>query len=108
MSRHDLAALQLDIGLWQQRAFGEADGRIAGTMHHLEREVLELFNALRNSDFKHSPDVAEEAADVAILLIGVCHRVGVDLGAAVDAKMLKNVSRTWKAPDGQGVIEHEK
>ena len=35
------------------------------------------------------PRVAEEAADVLICLLNLCDRAGVDLGAAVDAKLAR-------------------
>lgn len=37
--------------------------------------------------------VAEEAADVMICLLSLCDRVGIDLAAAVHAKMAKNATK---------------
>ena len=40
-----------------------------------------------------APRVAEEAADVAICLLNFCERAGVDLAAAVEAKLASNAAR---------------
>ena len=57
-------------------------------------ELLELF--LWSSDDgpqplrpERAPKVADEAADVLICLLNLCDRAGVDLGAAVLAKLAK-------------------
>ena len=39
------------------------------------------------------PQVADEAADVAICLLNFCDRAGVDLAAAVEAKLVRNAER---------------
>jgi NTP pyrophosphatase (non-canonical NTP hydrolase) len=39
------------------------------------------------------PKVAEEAADVAICLLNLCHHAGIDLAAAVEAKMAANAEK---------------
>jgi NTP pyrophosphatase (non-canonical NTP hydrolase) len=40
-----------------------------------------------------SPRVAEEIADVAICLLNLCEHAGVDLAAAMEAKIAKNEAR---------------
>lgn len=40
-----------------------------------------------------APRVAEEAADVLICLLNLCDRAGIDLAAAVDAKLLRNAEK---------------
>jgi len=40
-----------------------------------------------------APMVAEEAADVLICLLNLCDRQGIDLAAAVEAKLVKNGQR---------------
>jgi len=57
-------------------------------------ELLELFlwstdDGPQPMTAERSPKVAEEAADVLILLLNLCDRAGVDLGTAVDAKLAK-------------------
>ena len=61
-------------------------------------ELLELF--LWSSDDgpqpavpQREPRVAEEVADVAITLINLCERAGIDLSAAVQAKLAANAKR---------------
>jgi NTP pyrophosphatase (non-canonical NTP hydrolase) len=61
-------------------------------------ELLELY--LWSSDegpqppvASREPLVAEEAADVLICLLALCDRAGVDLAAAVEAKLVKNAGR---------------
>ncbi|MEL6342875.1 MAG: nucleotide pyrophosphohydrolase [Myxococcota bacterium] len=39
------------------------------------------------------PRVAEEAADVAICLLNLCEHAGIDLAAAIDAKMAANARK---------------
>lgn len=40
-----------------------------------------------------APRVAEEAADVAITLLNLCAHAGVDLSAAIEAKLARNAER---------------
>lgn len=61
-------------------------------------ELLELY--LWSSDdgpqppvASREPRVAEEAADVAICLLNLCEQAGVDLAAAVEAKLARNAER---------------
>ncbi len=51
--------------------------------------------------------VAEEAADVVIVLYGLAHLDSFDLHAHIDAKMQKNRKRKWK-PNGDGTGYHIK
>ncbi|MFT3709365.1 MAG: MazG nucleotide pyrophosphohydrolase domain-containing protein [Archangium sp.] len=68
----------------------------------LGEEVGELFKSVRkaqglatDTQTDVSP-VAEELADVFILLLSVANRHGVDLEQAFRAKEVKNHSRSWK------------
>jgi hypothetical protein len=68
----------------------------------LNGEVAEAFDAWR----KGRPDVAEELADVALYLLGLAEKIGVDLQDAVEAKMAKNKLRTYhRLPTGALVKE---
>jgi NTP pyrophosphatase (non-canonical NTP hydrolase) len=49
--------------------------------------------------------LADELADVAIVLAGTASAFGIDLQAAVDLKMAENRGRRWKA-DGRGTGKH--
>jgi hypothetical protein len=82
---------QASINKWQRERFPFATTE--GVLNHLNEEVIEFF--LEPS--------AEEAADIMILLYGWAGKVGVDLLAEVDKKMLKNRHRKWNIqPDGTG------
>jgi dCTP diphosphatase len=55
-------------------------------------ELLELFlwsedAGPQPAEASRAPRVAEEAADVLLCLLNLCHRAGVDLAAALDAKL---------------------
>jgi NTP pyrophosphatase (non-canonical NTP hydrolase) len=44
----------------------------------------------------HTADLEDEAADVLIVLLGLCNMLGIDLEQAVRIKEEKNKKRTWK------------
>lgn len=44
----------------------------------------------------HTAEVDDEAADVLIILLGLCNQLGVDLEQAFRAKEAHNKTRTWK------------
>lgn len=99
MTGEELASV---VGAWSLETFGPRE-RFEGHVRHLERELDELLRAVERRD---TVAMAKEAADVAILLMGLAPRAGFDLIAAVRAKMAQNVCREWGPPDAQGVIEH--
>jgi NTP pyrophosphatase (non-canonical NTP hydrolase) len=75
---------------------------------HLQREADELVNELEQSDIAIRPEhVHDELADIFILCIGIAYLIGVSLMECVIKKMAVNVNRKWKAPDKDGVIEHQ-
>ena len=51
---------------------------------------------LRFADDTQTKEVAEEAADVLIILLGLCNMMGIDLEQAVRDKEEKNKQRVWK------------
>lgn len=59
-------------------------------------EVAEAYDAWR----KKRADVGEELADIAIYLLGLSEILGVDLAAAIEAKMKINQSREYRMIDG--------
>jgi hypothetical protein len=65
----------------------------------LQAEVGEAFDAWR----KGLPDLAEELADVALFLVSLAEMTGIDLQAAVEAKLAKNAGRTY-ALGGNGYM----
>lgn len=101
----DLRDWQRKVGEWSVGTFPR------GTPHsqlvHLDREVDELGRA--NADPKTDLDeVAEEAADCFLLILGYAHRKGFNLERAAVRKFLENVNREWGEPDEYGVSEHIK
>ncbi len=59
-------------------------------------EVAEAYDAWR----KKQADVGEELADIAIYLLGLSEILGVDLAAAIEAKMKINQNREYRMIDG--------
>ena len=68
----------------------------------LTEESSELTHALYTGD----GSVAEECADVLVLLLDIAHLRGVDLAAAFKAKMRTNRSRKWDKV--KGALKHDK
>jgi len=58
----------------------------------LHGEIAEAFDAWR----KGRPDLAEELADIALYLFGLAEKIGIDLQDAVESKLEKNRSRTYR------------
>ncbi|WP_433189214.1 MazG nucleotide pyrophosphohydrolase domain-containing protein [Actinoallomurus sp. CA-150999] len=67
----------------------------------LGEEVGELYRSVRKANGDPSDpngrvvDIAEECADVLILVASIANRKGIDLEAAFRAKEAKNNHRTW-------------
>ena len=99
--------LQREINEWQVALFGPNEGRSRPILRHLILEVKELDIALHLSGHKGTGIVAHEAADIFLLLSGLCSSLGIDLEDAVRAKLEINKTREWKEPDEHGVIEHK-
>lgn len=107
----DMHRLERLIGRWSVDTFGPGE-RIEGHIEHLRREYDELgrhldrMEAARASGDREAMGV--EMADIVILLFGLGARTGLDVTAAVRAKMLVNLRRKWLTPDASGVIEHDR
>lgn len=54
-------------------------------------EVAEAAKAWREKD----PELGEELADIGIYLLGIAELNGIDLGAEIEKKMLKNEKREY-------------
>lgn len=80
---------------WCRATFPQ--GTVWGILTHLERELAELCQR---------PHDAHEIADVVILCCALAEWQGIDLDAAVRAKLAINRTRTWGQPDAEGAIEH--
>lgn len=90
-----LEATLAEVNEWQRATFPDGTARSAAV--HLLKEAHEL---------AADPHDAEEMADVLMLVAGVADRAGVDLHAALRAKLEKNRQRKWGKPDADGVVEH--
>ncbi|HSW99976.1 MAG TPA: MazG nucleotide pyrophosphohydrolase domain-containing protein [Patescibacteria group bacterium] len=51
---------------------------------------------LKFAEDTHTAELDEEAADVLIILLGLCNQLDIDLEAAFRAKEERNKLRTWK------------
>ena len=92
------------VNQWVAEAFGATDNEFR-RVSRCNEEMSELITAIA-SDLA-SDKIAEEAADVAILLHLICARRGRDLGKEVDRKMAINRKREW-AVDETGCGYHVK
>lgn len=93
---------QYTILQWARDTFGKRSNPMTIALR-MNSEVNELLQAI---DAGCSPDeIAEECADVVIILNQVCSSVNRDLRWAVDKKMEKNRGRKWKT-NSRGVGQH--
>lgn len=105
--------LQTEVSVWSNKTFGNNKKRISGIFNHLERELTELKQAIRDIDTqaqepaRYHGNIAKELADCQILLFGLADAYNIDLGEATIEKMEENKNRKWKKPDNDGVCEHE-
>jgi hypothetical protein len=98
-----MSETQQSITAWQRETFGETTFEAA--YERAWKEIVEMDGAAAD-DHRHL--VAKELPDVYITLCRVAEKLGVDLHAAVDAKMAVNRARLWVVDDtgnGQHVPE---
>jgi NTP pyrophosphatase (non-canonical NTP hydrolase) len=100
----EFTPLQDRVGQWSDGEFGSGRVVSVSKLSHMKRELVELSLAFAEG---HAADTAKEAADCLILLLGFAHIQGFDLMAEAEDKFAVVQKRTWKAPDSEGVIEHE-
>jgi len=93
--RDGFAVLSAEVLSWQSATFPHRTPH--SITEHLRREAEELAK---------EPGDAEEMADVGLLLIAAADASGVDLVAAIRAKLEKNKLRKWGVPDSHGVVSH--
>jgi len=92
----DIAILQAEIAEWADRVI--PDRTAYSTIAKILEELGELIASKRMRD-------PEELADVAILLLDLFHLQGIDMKAAVRAKMQINRNRRWNVSDS-GAAKH--
>jgi NTP pyrophosphatase (non-canonical NTP hydrolase) len=95
---------QATISAWIEETFGPA-GSNARVVARANEEMAEVVRSVTIND--SHPDLAEEIADVIIVLCRVATRLGVDLQTEVNRKMAINRARKWKL-DGSGCGYHVK
>jgi NTP pyrophosphatase (non-canonical NTP hydrolase) len=94
----EISELQNEVGEWHRKTFKDAPDMEDRILAKLSEEECELSRAwVLGLD----AELADEAADVAIVLLAFCARMGIDLEAEIQRKMLVNRNRTWKQVDGQ-------
>jgi NTP pyrophosphatase (non-canonical NTP hydrolase) len=93
---------QSTVSAWADATFGISSPLRAAT--RMNEEVAELLAKMTVSG--NSPRViAEEVADVQIVLYVLAGRLGIDLDAEVNSKMQINRARKWRL-DGSGCGQH--
>lgn len=92
------------VGQWAEKTFTKATDQTVLT--HMKREMVELEESVAHGNLK--PELAEECADIYLLLLHLAHRNKFDLQAFAKRKHEVNTQRLWGAPDAEGVVEHIK
>ena len=98
----DLKKLQKEV-MRNKLAHGFNTTDIALEFCHAYEELSEAFHRFK----KHEPKVAEEFADVAIFLLGMCEILGFDLEKELVRKIKINKNRKYKkikSPDGKNIF----
>ncbi len=90
------------VSEWAQETFGPASSLLSIAVR-ANTEMSELLTLLNGRSIPK--EAAEECADVAIVLMRLCDRVGYDLYDEIDRKMEINRKREWVL-DGNGHGQH--
>lgn len=93
---------QYTISLWADSVVGPASSNMRIAVR-ANQEMSELMTKLAIND-RHST-AGEEIADTMICLMRLATRLGVNIEAAIDAKMEVNRKRKWTT-DGTGCGQH--
>ena len=90
---------QNSVSAWAEETFGpvSSNARVAARANE---EMAELLRVLTRDD-EALDQVADECADVVIVLMRLADRMGFGLQDAIDQKMAVNRGRTW-GRDGSG------
>ena len=90
--------------VWQNKVakgFGTTDVPLEFCL--LQAEMAEAFEAWH----KDRGNLAEELADVAIYVLALAEMTGIDLGDAVEAKIVKNAGRQYRRLPGGAFVKEE-
>lgn len=107
----------MDIEAWQARLRSFAEARDWPQFHNPKNlamaltvesaELLEIFQWLSPEQADNvmagprAGDVRDEVADIAIYLLFLLDRTGIDLDAALEDKVRRNEGRSWTFPSPQ-------
>lgn len=102
---------QQSITAWAEGTFGPSHPAVIAA--RMNKEVAELVSGLAAharlevSDIEPTAldAIREECADVGVMLLQVCEKLGVDLQTAINYKMAVNRSRVW-AKSATGDFQH--
>ena len=89
---------QEEVGNWGGITFPKATNQ--SILEHTYREMKELLAA------DTVDNLAEECADIQLLLLHLAHRNSFDLFATAKQKFGIFQRRKWGKPDSAGVVEH--
>lgn len=97
----DVSALQREVQAWADIIF--ADRTTASVLAHLREEVGELEIAVDSEPWVRTPEteaawfsrIAEECADVGLLLMSLTSLIGEDLASLMAVKHALNKGRRW-------------
>jgi len=93
---------QKSISEWGVKTFGYPT-TLKVIVGRMLKEVKELEELGTGIDVRNQEKIADECADIYIVMCQVMNTLGYDLGACVDHKMQINRARKWKiAGDGTG------
>lgn len=98
----DMANLQREVVAWQKKTFPEST--IESCIRHLADEFLELEQAV--VDGEPQERIAEEVADMVLLLIAVCGKAEIELEHAVAWKFMNVRRRTYAFDPARGYSRH--
>ena len=102
-----LSYFQKYVGEWNVSTFPNSS--TTGHINHIRQEVDELDAELKLlviNPTQNIRNVAEEAADIFILLLSLAHRFEFDLLLSAADKMRILQSRTWHEADQKGIHHH--
>ncbi len=94
---------QSSIAAWIAATFGRVTSN-ARIVSRANEEMAELLRCVTIDDAH--PDLAEEMADIIIVLCRLAERLGVDLHEQIARKMAVNRARKWET-DGSGCGYHQ-
>lgn len=100
-------ALQETIGTWAEATF--PDQTDLSIVRHLAEEFGELAGTVNRAKLLGGvqiADIADDCADIAILVLALAHRCGFSLADAIQAKHAVNTERTWTFDAARGYDKH--